>query len=124
MGGVGKRMGLWWWCVCATPVQHGIFRFARVCIIGNSCSQWHCTALGAILAGSVMAVVSPSNCEFGVCCMLCVCHCRGMIMGLSPESSEEEIAEVFTTCKVSICVVESLHQFHKVYEVRVCTVLW
>lgn len=46
-------------------------------------------------------------------------------MGLSPESSEEEIAEVFTTCKVSICVLESLHQFDKVYEVRMCAaVLW
>ena len=59
-------------CVCATPLQHGIFRFARVCIIGNSCALWHCTALGAILAGSVMGLASTSDCEFGVCCMLCV----------------------------------------------------
>ena len=59
-------------CVCATPLQHGIFRFARVCIIGNSCALWHCTALGAILAGSVMGLASTFDCEFGVCCMLCV----------------------------------------------------
>lgn len=42
-------------------------------------------------------------------------------MGISPESSEEEILEVFTTCKVSICVVENLHQFGKVYQVSAHT---
>lgn len=45
-------------------------------------------------------------------------------MGLPPESSEEEIVEVCTTCKVSICVLESLHQFDKVYEVRMCAAVW
>lgn len=42
-------------------------------------------------------------------------------MGISPESSEEEIVEFFTTCKVSICVVENLHQFDKIYEVSAHT---
>lgn len=70
--GWGEDGGYGGVCVCATPLQHGIFRFARVCIIGNSCALWHCTALGAILAGSVMGLASTSDCEFGVCCMLCV----------------------------------------------------
>ena len=38
-------------------------------------------------------------------------------MGISPDSSEKDVLEVFTNYKVSICVVENFHQFDKIYEV-------
>ena len=59
-------------CVCCS-LQHGIFRFARVCILGNNCANWYCTALGAILAGLVLdttCVLQAFSGSVLACCVL------------------------------------------------------
>lgn len=86
-------------------IKHGIYRFCRVCIIGNTCPQWYCTALGAILTG-------------------------GMVMGISPTATSEECLSIMSSCGTSICVVQDMEQFEKVFELWPqmphlnCIVIW
>ena len=67
--------------------------------------------------GSHFDWVRPSRLSIRLSVTCSCVSCRGMVMGISPTATSEECLSIMSSCGTSICVVQDMEQFEKVFEV-------